>query len=113
MLYLMKYSHQQRLTHELDEAKTQRELLHNENTELAKQQTDKHSDAEWKNAEARIKVDYLLPTLLECKICYVNDVICKQCIFFFWYMAKIENNLSFFLLFFVNAELYRVVLMPC
>lgn len=45
----------QRMTHEVEELKKQKDLLRAENEDLAKQTTEKHSDAAWKSAEARLK----------------------------------------------------------
>ncbi|XP_041465243.1 centlein-like [Lytechinus variegatus] len=45
----------QRLTHDMEELKKEKDLLQTENQELTKQKTDKHSETEWKNSEARIK----------------------------------------------------------
>nr|XP_054755739.1 centlein-like [Lytechinus pictus] len=45
----------QRLTHDVEELKKEKDLLQAENQELAKQKTDKHSETEWKSTEARIK----------------------------------------------------------
>ncbi|XP_030832887.1 centlein [Strongylocentrotus purpuratus] len=45
----------QRLTHDLGEARKEKDLLQVENQELTKQRTDKHSDSEWKSSEARLK----------------------------------------------------------
>eukprot|EP00057_Strongylocentrotus_purpuratus_P030385 XP_781528.3 PREDICTED: centlein [Strongylocentrotus purpuratus] len=45
----------QRLTHDLGEARKEKDLLQAENQELTKQRTDKHSDSEWKSSEARLK----------------------------------------------------------
>ncbi|XP_072167416.1 centlein-like [Diadema setosum] len=45
----------QRLTSDLEDAKKQKDLLLAENEDLAQKQTERHTDADWRSSEARLK----------------------------------------------------------